>query len=97
MGLGVLREASSRPRSPEWEMESGPGLSSQALVPISFVAFLAETSHPAALELGLKQCDYLLNPIDSLCYTRLYIDTHGSPTKLRAKQNKTKPPSQFFT
>lgn len=78
-------------------MESGPGLSSQALVPISFVAFLAETSHPAALELGLKQWDYLLNPIDSLCYTRLYIDTHGSPTKLCAKQNKTKPPSQFFT
>lgn len=34
----------------ESEMESGPGLSSQALVPIIFVAFLAETSHQAALE-----------------------------------------------
>lgn len=53
-------------------MESGPGLSSQALVPMSFVAFLTETSHPAALEFGLKEWDYLLNLIDSLCYISRY-------------------------
>lgn len=66
--MGVLRDARWAPIS-QSEVKSGPRVSLQMLVRISFVAFLAETSHQATLEFCLKQWGYLVNPIDSPCYT----------------------------
>lgn len=86
-GMGVLR---AERRALSSDLPGGGEVRSQgehadASAPISFAAFLTETSHRAALEFCLKPWDYLLNPIDSPCYTS------GSLTLLEAQAScKTK-------
>lgn len=93
-GMGVLR---TERRALSSDLPVGGEVRSQgeladAGAPISFVAFLTETSHPAAREFCLKPWDYLLNPIDSPCYTSGSLTLMEAQASCETKQETKQKP-----